>query len=613
MDKVLPILEKYVQWIALGLGGLFLAFMAYSYLMQEPVTVKVDGRSVPPGQVDDVVLKSPAVGYLADALKKTGVLVPPPPLPKVQDETLGEVRTVAAVPTINWTPPTQGGAQGDPLAGVTKLPVLPVLVEAAPPAAGRGVFQYPKTVQTPGGGGGAPVTPAAPGGFAPASPIQPGLPAGQPAFGAGGVDVAAFEKVDIDFQVYRLTLKVADLDKAFKAAGLKPSVDLGYKTSFLQVELLRQRKDPIRNVWEPETLVAVPAWNRAMTPELPRATADADAKQAFLDQAKQSVRTIVQPPFAEWVAGDPVPGTMDAGLTPGGGFGPGAMAPGGMPPGGAFVQPGTLPPAAPLAPGGIAPGGVDAAGNPIEVTNPLQPGEIPGESNPDGLFHPGKLLDAHAANNMPAPEVTFIVYDTTMEAGRTYRYRVRYSIRNPLYQYVLPGKEALTSQLAITSAESAWSGEVSTLPRVDFYVRSTGLGTATFDVMLKQNNEDVEKGYTFYPGDVIAGDGWNSGWMVADVRKSPASKGGGTYVIITDGKGRVERREAQKDQSDKALKYQPAVDPNGLLPGPDPAVPGGVPGAMPPGVRPPGALPPGGIPPGTMPPARPPRAPVPGA
>ena len=50
MNKVLPILEKYVQWIALGIGVLFLLLMAYSYLAQSPVMVPVGTKEVTPGE-----------------------------------------------------------------------------------------------------------------------------------------------------------------------------------------------------------------------------------------------------------------------------------------------------------------------------------------------------------------------------------------------------------------------------------------------------------------------------------------------------------------------------------------------------------------------------------
>ena len=37
MQKVIDFLEKHVQWVALGLGGLFLLLMVYLYVLTPPV------------------------------------------------------------------------------------------------------------------------------------------------------------------------------------------------------------------------------------------------------------------------------------------------------------------------------------------------------------------------------------------------------------------------------------------------------------------------------------------------------------------------------------------------------------------------------------------------
>src|SRR3954468_2340181 len=58
MQKVTEFLEKYVQWVALGLGGLYLLWMVYvNFLGPSPVTVQVPGADspLPPGQVDEYV------------------------------------------------------------------------------------------------------------------------------------------------------------------------------------------------------------------------------------------------------------------------------------------------------------------------------------------------------------------------------------------------------------------------------------------------------------------------------------------------------------------------------------------------------------------------------
>src|SRR3954470_17714038 len=77
MQKVVDFLEKYVQWIALGIGALYLGFMAYSYLVQPAITVPdAKGTAVLPGDVDPGIAKS--VQNLKTAMSdKTDVPYPP--------------------------------------------------------------------------------------------------------------------------------------------------------------------------------------------------------------------------------------------------------------------------------------------------------------------------------------------------------------------------------------------------------------------------------------------------------------------------------------------------------------------------------------------------------
>ena len=45
MKKVLDFLENYVQWIAIGLGVLFVGYTVYAYAIQQPVMVTGVGQS----------------------------------------------------------------------------------------------------------------------------------------------------------------------------------------------------------------------------------------------------------------------------------------------------------------------------------------------------------------------------------------------------------------------------------------------------------------------------------------------------------------------------------------------------------------------------------------
>src|SRR5438105_2761909 len=52
MQKVLNFLEKNVQWVAIGLGVLFLGWMVYKYAINPPLKVDVGGTMLNPGEVD---------------------------------------------------------------------------------------------------------------------------------------------------------------------------------------------------------------------------------------------------------------------------------------------------------------------------------------------------------------------------------------------------------------------------------------------------------------------------------------------------------------------------------------------------------------------------------
>src|SRR3954451_25173901 len=77
MQKVVNFLEKYVQWIALGIGALYLGLMAYSYLVEPAVQVEYAGKQRAPGEIDPAIAAGPAKG-LKDAMANRDLFVSPP-------------------------------------------------------------------------------------------------------------------------------------------------------------------------------------------------------------------------------------------------------------------------------------------------------------------------------------------------------------------------------------------------------------------------------------------------------------------------------------------------------------------------------------------------------
>src|SRR3954462_11509562 len=52
MQKVTEWLEKNVQWIAIGIGGLFMLYMIWLYVLSPVAEVKIGQDNLGPGEVD---------------------------------------------------------------------------------------------------------------------------------------------------------------------------------------------------------------------------------------------------------------------------------------------------------------------------------------------------------------------------------------------------------------------------------------------------------------------------------------------------------------------------------------------------------------------------------
>src|SRR5437016_522265 len=60
MKKFVSLLEQHVQWIALGLGAVYLLYMVYIYILQPPIGEKIGNTLVDLGNVDQVTAEGPA-------------------------------------------------------------------------------------------------------------------------------------------------------------------------------------------------------------------------------------------------------------------------------------------------------------------------------------------------------------------------------------------------------------------------------------------------------------------------------------------------------------------------------------------------------------------------
>ena len=76
MNKLKEILVNQSQWIALGVGGLWLLFMIYTHVLaSSTASVDVKGNELGPGSVDQFISEN-AINKLKDSMAGTGTLPP---------------------------------------------------------------------------------------------------------------------------------------------------------------------------------------------------------------------------------------------------------------------------------------------------------------------------------------------------------------------------------------------------------------------------------------------------------------------------------------------------------------------------------------------------------
>jgi len=214
------------------------------------------------------------------------------------------------------------------------------------------------------------------------------------------------------------------------------------------------------------------------------------------------------------------PGGYPGGIPgyPGGGYG-GYGRPGGYP--GYPGYPGGYPGMYPGMPGmpGMTPGG------------PLQGAMGPGSFNVTTTEQPVKIW----------------AHDDSVEAGKTYRYAVKYRIRNPLYMTNLGEKKEMNELYALVSPISDWSDPVKIMPKTTFFVANTqGNDLANFDVFNWTKGRWTKNRVKAAPGDLIP----NTTWTVVDIRKD----GNDSYVLLVNQGGQVVRRDRSADQNNQQYK-----------------------------------------------------------
>ncbi len=260
----------------------------------------------------------------------------------------------------------------------------------------------------------------------------------------------------------------------------------------------------------------------------------------------------------------PAPGTVPPGIGPGGvgNPGPGAFQPGGIPPGG---------------PPGVNPGGFGRfPGTPDAVGGPVAPG----------------AKDDHLLDNLGGAHVDLWVNDLFVAAGKTYRYRLRVVLTNPLYLKADAKSNKHYNNFTMASQWTEW-GKPVTIERMRhfFIANAAPNGQARVDVWRFYQGAWLNHEFPVRAGDPVGGpinmklvpgedtpvDFFSGAYVVdMDLLTTPPLKVGDppkkTTRVLFMVDGELTSRRLDLDKTDPKIKE--LKDSRSLMPATTPGAPG---------------------------------------
>jgi hypothetical protein len=186
-----------------------------------------------------------------------------------------------------------------------------------------------------------------------------------------------------------------------------------------------------------------------------------------------------------------------------------------------------------------------------------QPGTGEGEAQP--AVTPGVYpvpTEEWDPNN--TPPLFGWAHDETAKPGKTYRYRVVYSIKNPIFNASPEAAKdpKLLQIFAISSdpkSDGPWSAELTVPSSSEFFIAANlrqGTAIVRFNIFKWQNGQFQSKVFEVSPGDAIGiRDGsvdYSTGWTLVDIREDPRTSQ--MYIVLVDPDGYIHLRDFATDQ-----------------------------------------------------------------
>src|SRR4029077_8098623 len=124
-------------------------------------------------------------------------------------------------------------------------------------------------------------------------------------------------------------------------------------------------------------------------------------------------------------------------------------------------------------------------------------------------FDPRTLVATPPGGGAAASSGSWVcwAHDWKAEPGKTYRYKVRYTIKSPVWRSSGVTKPAeLANEFSVVSLDSDWTKSVTVRSVTTFYFAATGLGaarTAQVDIWRYEGGQLHHAKFTVSPGDAI--------------------------------------------------------------------------------------------------------------
>jgi hypothetical protein len=536
MQKVVQILEKNVEWIALALGVGFLGYMVWLYILNPPVVATIGQDHVTPASVDDYILNGPV-----QTLKQR---MDNPPIPKFQVQDFSKLIPDAldpapvigpslagawdfspAVLPSNISQPTN---QGPKVAGLPQLPAAQPLVVIAGQSS---IVSFAAAAQAI-----PPVNPANPANPAPANPAAPAQP--PPA-----------ARTDVHWVTAAFTIPMGPLSaqwtKAFGAPpgpNQQPGLAAAPSNTFI-LDVTAYRNELLPNgQWGPDQLVArMPNDPVNMMPK--NVANNRVAGHQYLIWAQPHFADIATPKFPDLAPAPAGTAWQDPSAVIKGMIGA---------PGAAAGQ------AAPGAAGTPAPAPAPSSDPSLKIiTPPNMPLPTVAPVPPTDTISP----TAPATGGAPTPDLLIYVNDL-VDPGKTYQYKIVYSLANPVFDLSANrvANPTWAGQLALTAPMSAPSPQVSVGPQTYFYCAAGGPqnGKFLFDVFTWAAGLWQGHQFSLSPGDAIGGmlNGvdFSTGNTYVDIKTRLSDN----YITVVDDSGAAKVLRATQDLNspDHKLKIQ---------------------------------------------------------